>query len=303
MYPVTRDPAAAYERIVSRVVGWAEDEPRIRTAMVAGSRARIDHPADAWSDLDVVIFATDPDALLAEDDWIHRMGTPLITFLEPTAVGMWKERRALFEGALDADFSIIPAAFLPEALAHPSLVRDVASVILRGVRILVDKDGQLGRLVASVADLPRAGAEPPDQFRLGQVINDFWYHTIWIAKKLRRGELAVAHECLDGHQRLLLLTLVRWHAELRGSIWHGTRYLEEWVDGTTLDALATTWARHDAADVVRATRAMMDLVSRLSAEIAAAHGLATPAQAEPAGRAWFDAITAPFDPSSRAAEA
>jgi predicted nucleotidyltransferase len=29
----------------------------IRAAVVIGSRARVDHPADEWSDLDVLIFA------------------------------------------------------------------------------------------------------------------------------------------------------------------------------------------------------------------------------------------------------
>lgn len=293
MSTIEANPAAAHEQIIARVVDWAQEEPRILAAMVVGSRARTDHPADAWSDLDVVIFATDPDELLGEDDWIHRMGTPVITFLEPTAVGMWKERRALFEGALDVDFSIIPAAFLAEALADTSLVQETASVLTRGVRVLADKEGELGRLLAAVAGLPRPGATPPDQARLDQLVNDFWFHVVWIAKKLRRGELAVAHECLDGHQRRLLLTLVRWHAELRGPIWHGTRYLEEWVDRTTRDALAATWARHGHDDDVRATRAMMDLVSRLAAEVAAAHRLTVPPHAEPAARGWFDAIVGP----------
>lgn len=260
--------------------------------MIVGSRARTDHPADAWSDLDVVICAIDPDALLAEPGWIERMGTPIITFLEPTAVGLWKERRALFEGALDADFSVIPAAFLADALAAPPLIDDVASVLRRGVRVLADKDGQLEQLLALVRGLPRPSPVPPDQARLDELVNDFWYHVVWIAKKLRRGERVVAHACLEHHQRPLLLTLVRWRAQVDGAIWHGARYLEEWADPATLEALPATWAQHDAADIIRATRAMMGLVSRLSAEVADAHGLIVP-PAEPAARAWFDAIVTP----------
>ncbi|HVL25023.1 MAG TPA: aminoglycoside 6-adenylyltransferase [Thermomicrobiales bacterium] len=291
MRTLPADHTAAYAGIIERIVAWIADEPRVRAAMIVGSRARTDHPADAWSDLDVVLFATDPDALLAEHDWIHRIGAPVITFLERTAVGAWQERRALFAGALDVDFSIVPAAFLAAASENPAVLDEIRGVLARGVRVLEDKDGALGRVLAAVTGQPAPVPPPPDQARLDQIVSDFWYHVVWIAKKLRRGELAVAHECLDGHQRRLLLSLVRWHAEKNGPIWHGTRYLEEWVDPATRDALAATWARHDAADVARATRAMMDLFSRLAAGVAAHHGLTVPPGAEPAARAWWDAIT------------
>jgi hypothetical protein len=34
----------------------------IRAVGLVGSRARLDHPADEWSDLDLVLVATDPQA-------------------------------------------------------------------------------------------------------------------------------------------------------------------------------------------------------------------------------------------------
>jgi len=294
MEALPADHIAAYEQIIECVVAWATEETRIRAAMIVGSRARTDHPADAWSDLDVVLFATDPDALLAETGWVHRMGTPVITFLEPTAVGMWKERRALFAGALDVDFSIVPAAVLAgvreDRLGDGTPIQEVAGVIARGVRLLVDKDGSLAALLAHVTHQPLPTPPAPDQARFDQILSDFWYHAVWIAKKLRRGELVVAHECLEGNQRRLLMTLIRWHAGMRRSIWHGRRFLEEWADPRVVAALPGTWARHEPADIVRATRAMMDLVALLAGEIAAATSLTLPADAEHAARTWFDGI-------------
>ena len=52
--------AEAYERLIERFVQWAQTDDNIRAAIVIGSRARVDHPADEWSDLDILILANDP---------------------------------------------------------------------------------------------------------------------------------------------------------------------------------------------------------------------------------------------------
>ena len=48
------------ERILSKMVPWATARDDLRGIAVVGSRARSDHPADAWSDLDVLVMARRP---------------------------------------------------------------------------------------------------------------------------------------------------------------------------------------------------------------------------------------------------
>jgi aminoglycoside 6-adenylyltransferase len=50
-----------YEQLTQRIIDWVGQEDNVRAAMVIGSRARTDHPADAWSDLDVLLFVRDPE--------------------------------------------------------------------------------------------------------------------------------------------------------------------------------------------------------------------------------------------------
>src|SRR5262245_36751765 len=95
----------AYEQLIDGFVAWAQTQPDIRAAIVLGSRARTDRPADEWSDLDLLVVTSDPGRLLAQADWLEQLGTPRLTFLESTAVGGMTERRVLFEGGLDVDFS------------------------------------------------------------------------------------------------------------------------------------------------------------------------------------------------------
>ena len=48
-----------YNQLIERLTAWAQAQENIRIATLIGSRARTDHPADEWSDLDVFIAARD----------------------------------------------------------------------------------------------------------------------------------------------------------------------------------------------------------------------------------------------------
>lgn len=93
------DHFVSYEQIIGRFVTWAADDLHIRAAMIVGSQARMDHLADEWSDLDVVVLTTDPALLFENERWLDHIGTPVITFVETTVVGAWQERRALVDDA------------------------------------------------------------------------------------------------------------------------------------------------------------------------------------------------------------
>ncbi|HEV2073956.1 MAG TPA: aminoglycoside 6-adenylyltransferase [Thermomicrobiales bacterium] len=280
---------------MDRFVRWATAQPAIEAAMVVGSRARTDHPADAWSDLDIVIFATDPEILLENDAWLHNIGDPVITFLEATAVGAWRERRVLFDGARDVDFSVVPADLLNELNAmHPGdlLHAEVGATIARGYRVLIDRNERLTPILRRITTITECEPLPPTYEQFDETINDFWYHCVWIAKKLRRGDLIVAHECLDGHQRRLIMHLIRWHPERKGTLWHGARFMEEWAPQEVTMRLATTWAEHDTESIRCALTNMMDLVAWLTKEIANAYSLEeTPVAPEVAARRWVTEIS------------
>lgn len=264
--------------------------------MIVGSRSRTDHPADAWSDLDIVVFATDPALLLDDDRWLNHIGDAIITYLESTAVGTWQERRVLFAGAHDVDFAVVPAE-LTTALAGlettDPLYAEISAVVGKGYRILIDRDQHLASIMPRMTGPEVTTPLPPSQWQFTATINDFWYHCVWIAKKLRRGEMIVAHECLDGYQRRLLMRLIHWQAERDGAVWHGTRYMEEWAHPYISQHLATTWAQHNNEDIHHALMQMMDLVAWLARDIANIHNLEIPATSEPSVRTWVSEISGP----------
>lgn len=50
-----------YDDLINSYTAWAEASDDVRAALILGSRARIDHPADEWSDLDILVFARNPE--------------------------------------------------------------------------------------------------------------------------------------------------------------------------------------------------------------------------------------------------
>ncbi len=199
--------------------------------MVIGSRARSDHPADEFSDLDLSIFVEDPALYLGSTGWLDQIGTPWLSFVEPTGDRHHWERRCLFEGGLDVDFAFVPAKVVSEMIVM-GVPPDVSEVFRRGFRILFDKDDLLSQV-----EFDAPGARPNLQLEEAaflEVVNDFWYHAVWTAKHLRRGELWWAKGCCDGYLKELLRNMLEWHARSTGdthkNTWLKGRFLEEWAD-------------------------------------------------------------------------
>ncbi len=260
---------AAYEQLIERLIQWAQTEDNIRAIIVIGSRARLDHPADAWSDLDLLMFANDPEPYWETTDWLPHIGTPWLTFLEPTPDGRGFERRVLFERGLDVDFVPSPVAELYEMLEH-GFPPDIADMIHRGVRFLVDKDSFAERL-QNIKIVPPAYI-PPTEPKFLNLVNDFWYHTVWTSKHLRRGELWWAKSCCDSYLKNLLRQMLEWHTHASQGkevdTWMRGRFLEEWADARAVEALPAAFAHYDEEDIWRALFVTMKLFRWLVLETA-----------------------------------
>jgi aminoglycoside 6-adenylyltransferase len=259
---------ARVDRRVSRflhdVAAWARAQADVRAVLIVGSQARVDTPADELSDVDLALFVDAPERYLRDASWIGSFGEPLLTFLEPTAVGGFEERRVLFRDGLEVDFSILPAAV---ASAPPP---EAQAVLARGFAILYDGIGLAPAVAAGPTPSP-----PPTQEQLDQLSNDFWYHLLWTAKKLRRGEVLLAKQACDCYLTERIVQLVRWRAHGKDT-WHGYRFFERWAGDQTLDALRPTFARYDAAEIGRALRVKGELFGALEHDVAQRFGLVEP---------------------------
>jgi aminoglycoside 6-adenylyltransferase len=259
-----------HDLVLAAVADWARGTADVRAVVLVGSHARTDTPADRWSDLDLLLFVDDPGRYAADDAWIARFGEPVLTFLEPTALGDRVERRVLYDDGVEVDFPLLEAAAAPELVVAPG----AGAILSRGYRVLHDEVG-IGDVLAGTR--PPEPRELPDAADFTQLASDFWYHALWTARKLRRGEMFTAISCLDGYLKWRLVTLLEWHARAvdpSADTWHEGRFLERWGDPGALAALERAYAHYDVRDVARALWETIDLFQGLEEETAGRLGLA-----------------------------
>ncbi len=267
---------SARARILDRFLGWAASQPSIRAVALVGSQAREDHPADEWSDIDVVVVAANARSLLESMEWASIIAAPWFSITEKSASGETIERRILFEGCIDVDFIIVSAEC---ALAgFPGTF--VGEIAARGARVLIDKDGILSSFPRQAR--PVSARTPPSSREFLEVVEDFWFHAAWTAKKLNRGELWVGKRCCDEYMKRLLLRMVEWHARLVGDglkdTWFDGRFLEQWASPGVVEELRKAFARYDVEDVWDALSASMDIFHRIALETAGRLGCGYPAE-------------------------
>lgn len=257
-----------YEKLIEQVTTWCENRQDIRAVMIVGSRARTERPADEWSDLDLVLFSTQPEEYLSSEDWVMEIGPYWMTFVEKTAIGGGKERRVLFEDALDVDFSIFPLQGFKQLVEND----ETQTTLSRGIRVLVDKDG----LFDNFPDFKEKPAVEenslPSQEEWVDLIHDFWYHAVWGSKKLLRGEYWTAKVCIDYDLKQLLLKMIEWHAKAEHGksydTWHKGRFFDEWADPVIRDDLKNCYARYDHVEMQQALQQTIGLFRRVAKETA-----------------------------------
>jgi aminoglycoside 6-adenylyltransferase len=223
--------------------------------------------------------------MLASSDWLAELGEARVSFLERNPVDGEQERRVLFASGLDADFSFVQARRLRllafalgpmGRLAPPSQRRDarvgaraLATIIRPGYRILLDKDGLLERVVEI------ALAQPFPTLRertLEEIASDFWYHAVWTAKKLRRGELWPAKGCCDAYLKDRVLEAFLLGRRQADDL-PPARLADEALDGKTAKLLRESYGTYDSGGIGRALSATMDLFALVSRETSARLGL------------------------------
>lgn len=269
-----------YGSIVDRFREWADNDPGVRGALIVGSQARTEEPADQWSDLDIAIFHADPAQLIASTDWFQPFGSVVLSMVEATAVGGSRERRVLYSDGRDVDFAIFPSAAIPFLTTSA----EGRSVLGRGFVVLVDKDRKLAQLQSVGGGVVPESVGLASEAEFQSDLSDFLYHILWVAKKLRRGEIWSAKMGCDGYLKLLLVRMIEWNTLTRESakvdVWHNGRFLDKWAPVDVRARLAATFARYDARDLARALTETTRLYSDLARQFAGNLGFAYPSEAE-----------------------
>jgi hypothetical protein len=70
------------EQFQQNLIRWAESRADVQAVLLVGSLARDDHPADSWSDVDLILFVEDVEVFAREESWLAGFGKALLPVFE-----------------------------------------------------------------------------------------------------------------------------------------------------------------------------------------------------------------------------
>lgn len=263
-----------YLNIKNNLLELAQKDANIKAVVLIGSSTRDTVKADEYSDIDVVIATEDIEKWLY-GDYPDKLGKVKISFVEPT-LGGGRERRILYENALDVDLiTFTPAQF------ETAIKEGVASIVMnRGYVVMYDSMGFSKLLEKNVShEIPQADL-PESEF--SNMVNDFFFHTVWASKKILRGELWSAKMCIDAYLKNYLLKVIEVYSVSKHhvDVWHDGRFLDRWAEQDILVKLAQCFAHYNKEDMVAALFATAELFGRLAKQFAEMKGYIYPVEAE-----------------------
>lgn len=270
------------EALERRIIDWASGQPDIRAIVLIGSMVRRDPPADAQSDVDLVLYVIDPKRYI-DPGWRTALGVPLIGVLERWFDGT-PEHLVLY-----ADGPKIDLAFRRYAeLQHEVAMGVLHSAYQRGYRVLVDKDELAARLPPTAPFPPIL--PPPSMATFAETVERFWFWALRSAQVIWRDEGWVAQARL-WTLRSILLPVLESEATARGvDAWHSGRFLARWADPETLADVQASFGGYSAPELWQALGAMTRLFHRVARRVAERYGYPYPAELEAAITARIAAL-------------
>ncbi len=254
---------------LSRLRAWAEAEPAVRAAVLIGSRAEPSRELDALSDYDIALFLADGHGLAARDDWLAEFGEVLI-WLPETVEHMGRTvptRLVQYRDGTRIDFTLSRVEVLEAIHADGRLPPWLDS----GFVVLVDKDG-----AARDLPVPRGIGyvpERPDEARYREVVREFWWEAICVARSLARGELLPARYSAECVLRFrCIVPMIEWHIQEAGD-WQVPvravgRGLLDVLPGDDRHELERTFAGSSPSENWEALFAAMSFFRRISRSVA-----------------------------------
>lgn len=259
----------------TEIIHWATNQESIRALLLVGSRARGENH-DRLSDLDIVVFTTNPTEFTINNDWIATIKEPWITLPESIQYKAqdYPTRLVIFSGGDKVDFTFFTMDVLEDLVKAKSLPLEFNL----GYQILLDKDG-LAAKMAKPAIRDFEVTKPSEQQYLA-IIEEFWFEACHVAKYAKREDLWPLKFRDSWICHGPLLKMIEWDAQARRN-WrfspppHG-KDMSSWVDEEIWKELPACFAGFDVQESLKAFGKVVDLFRRLSKGVAAKLGYTYP---------------------------
>ena len=226
------------KEMMDLILGFAENEEKIRLVGMEGSRTNKNIPKDDFQDYDITYIVTDVNYFTKSDDWLDIFGKRIIMQkpedmdLFPAEEDWFFSYLMLFEDGVKTDLKIVPVEMTEKYLKWDKLLK-----------ILLDKDGR-------VPDPPIPTDEDywickPSAAFFDDCCNEFWFVSTYIAKGLFRKELLFASWHMEQIARPELLNMLSWKIGIdygyNFSIGKHSKFIYKYLPESDWDLLMQTY--------------------------------------------------------------
>ena len=248
--------------MMNLLIGFAEQDDRIRLVTLEGSRTNPNIPADRFQDYDISYFVTDLDSFKENDQWLERFGKRLMMQkpedmeLFPPTLGNWFSYLMLFEDGNKVDLTLIPINEADDYFAnHDGLVK-----------VLLDKDRLIQHEV--IASDRRYWIQKPTARQFDDCCNEFWMVSTYVVKGLARKEILFAIDHFHEIARPNLLRMMAWKiGSEQGysfSLGKNDKFIDRYLPKEDWEKLLSTYAQNGYQEMRQSLFASYELFRKYS---------------------------------------
>ncbi len=251
------------EKILTRIIDWANEQENIRMVVMDGSLARGTY-IDELSDIDINLFIKSNEPFLKNDSWMSEISNVWIFSPGMFMIGekTVPTRYVIFENAIKVDFSFLSLDLMQD------IIDGIVTHYETSYKILIDKDGKGRNFPKPVLKVNKI----PLEKEYLTLVNEFWFKAYHVAKYLKRDEFWFVKSWDWEMKNLSLLKMLEWHEQVKHNWNHNTYYMgkhiKQWLDAEIYQQLRETFTGSEIKENWNALFITLDLFRKLAINVA-----------------------------------
>jgi|SRR5690554_6246258 len=256
------------EEKLKAIIEWSENNKDIRAVLLTSSLVSPLAPVDEFSDLDIELVFENNTKYILDNNWTRNFGNPIAMVEEDETYFDYKHamKMVLYDDYVKVDFKLYGKSNFLKEVNQNELPKDWDI----GYKVLIDKDEITQNLKKPTYQVSIIKKPTEQKFR--QVLNDFWWDTVYVAKSLVRDELFYAKFSSENNIRTdYLMPLIEWYIGNEHD-WKITtnkfgRLFKKYLTPEMWEKVEQTFSGSDINDNWNALFAMADLVTEIGNEL------------------------------------
>ena len=256
------------EEKLKAIIDWSVNNADVRTVLLTSSLVNPLAPIDEFSDIDIELVFKDNATYISDNNWTRNFGNPIAMIEEDETCFDYKHamKMVLYGDYVKVDFKLYSKSNFLKEVNQNELPKDWDI----GYKVLIDKDEITKNLKKPTYQISIIKKPTEEKFR--QVLNDFWWDTVYVAKCLVRDELFYAKFMSENNIRTdYLMPLIEWYIANQHD-WKITtnkfgRLFKKYLTSEMWKKVEKTFSGSNINDNWNALFAMADLVTEIGNEL------------------------------------